>query len=586
MHLDSINGPEDLKRLPAEALGELASEVRRVILNRVSRYGGHVGPNLGMVELTIALHYVFNSPVDKIVFDVSHQCYPHKVLTGRKEAFLKEELFGSVTGYSEPAESVHDHFTMGHTSTAVSMACGMAKARDLMGRKEKVIAVVGDGSLSGGETYEGLSCGAKLHSNLIIVLNDNCHSIANVNGGLYTHLAELRDSNGESGNNIFKALGYEYVYVAEGHNVIKLIETFRAIRDADHPVVVHVHTRKGNGYGPAMANREEWHWFPPFFEESGAKRHPRTGENYDDLVAEYLLDKIKTNPALVLLVAGVPLTIGFDKQRRAAAGRQFIDVDIAEEHMISMAAGIAKNGGRPVVATFSTFFQRAYDQMAQDVCLNRLPVTFLIRNGSVWAGNDVTHVGWFDLSLFSNIPNLVFLCPTNCEEYFAMLDWSIGQREHPVAIRIPRNGVHHAAHQVERDYSQINRFQKTREGSGVAVLALGDFYQLGEEVVAAISRELKLEATLINPRYATGLDREMLETLKGTHQVVVTLEDGIVEGGFGQKVASFYGDSEMKVLNYGLRKEFKDGYQAAELLSAWGISCPRIINDLTKAMRL
>ena len=580
MYLDSINGPEDLKNLSLEQLGVLAAEVRQAIMHRVSVFGGHVGPNLGIVEATIALHYVFDSPVDKIVFDVSHQSYPHKILTGRKEAYLDDSKFKSVTGYSEPRESIHDLFTMGHTSTSISMACGLAKARDLLGGTENVIAVIGDGSLSGGEAYEGLNCGAKLGSNLIVVLNDNEQSISDVNGGLYDHLAELRRSGGTSSNNMFKAFGYEYRYVEMGNDLESLIGAFKEVKGSARPVVVHIHTRKGCGYAVAEKNREDWHWFPPFSIESGEKLRKMSGDNYDTLVADYLLKKMSENPGLLAMVAAVPLTIDFNRTNRLKAGRQFIDVDISEQHMLSMAAGVAKNGGTPVVATFSTFFQRAYDQIAQDICINRLPVTMLVRNGSVWAGNDVTHIGWFDLALFANIPNLVFLCPTNCEEYFAMLDWSLAQREHPVAIRIPRNGVHHAKGPVESDYSELNRFAVTRRGARIAVLALGDFYQLGEEVAAKISVEFGFEPTLVNPRFATGLDEGLLRALEADHGIVVTLEDGILDGGFGQKIASFYGASDVKVLNYGLRKEFVDGYDAKELLERYGITPEKIALDL------
>lgn len=580
MILDRIETPEDVKKLAPEELSELASDVRNAILNRTSRIGGHVGPNLGLVEATIALHYVFESPRDKIVFDVSHQTYPHKVLTGRKAAFLDEKRFGEITGYSEPRESAHDCFTTGHTSTSISLACGLAKARDLLGGKENVIAVIGDGSLSGGEAFEGLSCGARLGSNFIVVVNDNEQSISDVNGGLYDHLRELRESGGECGNNIFKAVGYDYRYVESGNDIGALIEAFSGVKDIEHPVVVHVHTRKGNGYAPAEKEREDWHWFPPFSIETGERIRKMTGENYDTIVADYLLKKMPEKPGLIAMVAAVPLTIDFKRENRLKAGRQFIDVDICEQHLISMAAGIAKRGGSPVVATFSTFYQRAFDQISQDVCINKLPVTMLIRNGSVWAGNDVTHIGWFDLALFANIPNLVFLCPTNCEEYLAMLDWSITQREHPVAIRIPRNGVHHAKEPVDTDYSHINRFKKARFGEKVAVIALGDFFQLGESLADEIKNRLGFEPTLINPRFASGLDTEMLDGLEENHSIVITLEDGIAEGGFGQKIASHYGGKETKVLNYGLPKKFIDGYKANELFEECGLTEEQIIEEI------
>ena len=582
--LSTINGPSDLKQLPLEALPILAEEIRQALMFKISRTGGHFGPNFGIVEATIALHYVFNSPEDKFIFDVSHQCYPHKILTGRKEAYLNPDLFNEVTGYTEPKESPHDFFTIGHTSTSVSIACGMAKARDLQGREENIIAIIGDGSMSGGEAYEGLECAARLGSNFIVLLNDNQMSIADVNGGLYPHLRELRDSKGAAANNIFKALGFEYVFVEDGHNTTSLVQAFQAVKDTDHPTLVHICTTKGKGYALAEMNKEDWHWFPPFHEETGEKRRKMSGENYDDLVGDYLLAKMAEDPAVIALAAAVPATIGFNKERRSKAGRQFVDVDIAEEHMLSMAAGLAKNGAKPIVATFSTFYQRAYDQIAQDICINRCPVTMLIRNGSIWAGNDVTHLGWFDMALFSNIPNLVFLCPTNCEEYFAMLDWSIEQKGHPVAIRIPRNGVHHTQGEVEHDYSRLNCFKVTQAGSSAAILALGDFYQLGEELALAVKEKLGFTPTLINPRYASGVDEALLNELIGNHQVALTLEDGILDGGFGQKVASFYGDKPIKVLNYGLKKEFLDGYNASQVLEAYGITIPNMVDSIRKQL--
>ena len=579
-YLDTINGPSDLKNITVSELFYLADDVRSALLYKISEAGGHFGPNFGMVEATIALHYIFNSPIDKFIFDVSHQCYTHKILTGRKDAFLKREHFNEVTGYTEPKESEHDFFIIGHTSTSISLANGMAKARDLVGGKENVVAIIGDGAMSGGQAYEGLVCAAKLGSNFIVLLNDNEMSISGVNGGLYPHLRELRESKGTASNNIFKALGFDYMYVDNGNDIPSLIEAFQKVKDIDHPIVVHIKTVKGKGYEIAEKNKEDWHWFPPFFAETGKKRHPMNEENYDNLVADYLLEKMKADPTVIAMVAAVPATIGFNKEYREKAGKQFIDVDIAEAHLLSMAAGVVKNGGKPIVATFSTFFQRAYDQIAQDICINKCPVTILIRNGSIWAGNDVTHLGWFDMALFSNIPNLVFLCPTNCEEYFAMLDWSIEQNEHPVVVRVPRNGVHHTDKPVEEDYSDLNKFLVTRKGKKVAVIALGDFYQIGEKLVSTIKDEFGFNATLINPRYASGLDTDLLKTLEKDHDVVITLEDSILDGGFGQKLASFYGISNLKVLNYGLRKEFLDGYNANDVLEEYGISIPSIINSL------
>jgi len=572
MYLENINSPADVKKLNVLQLDTLAEEIRSALLYKISEYGGHLGANFGIVEVTIALHYIFESPKDKFVFDVSHQSYVHKILTGRKDSFLYQEKFSEVTGYTEPNESKHDMFTIGHTSTSISMACGMAKARDLIGKKENIIAIIGDGSLSGGEAFEGLNYAKQLQSNLIVIVNDNDQSISDTHGGLKYHLQELRESNGTSANNIFQALGFEYIYIDEGHNIPILVETFSKVKDTNHPVVVHIKTLKGKGYELAEKNKEDWHWYPPFYAETGEKRRKITDENYDDMVGDYLVQKMNDNPAVCAILAAVPATLGFNKERREKAGKQFIDVDICEQHALSLAAGIAKNGGKPVVGTFSTFYQRAYDQIAQDICINHMPVTILIRNGSIWAGNDVTHTGWLDMAVFANIPNMVYLCPANCEEYFAMLDWSIEQNEHPVCIRIPRNGVHHVDTPVEKDYSNLNKNLVNMKGEKVAIFAVGDFYQMGEELASAVKEQYGFQPTLINPRYVAGLDEELLTSLMTNHTVIVTLEDSILDGGYGQKIASFYGASNMRVLNFGLKKEYLDGYKANEVLREYGIS--------------
>lgn len=583
-YLNHINGPADVKKIDIKDLSVLASEIRTAMLEKMSMCGGHFGPNFGMVEATIALHYVFDSPKDKFVFDVSHQCYAHKILTGRKDAFLDETHYKDVSGYTNPAESEHDFFNVGHTSTSVSLACGLAKARDLVGGKENIVAIIGDGSLSGGEAYEGLDNVAALGTNMIVVVNDNDMSIAENHGGLYPHLAKLRETNGKAENNIFKCLGFEYHYVEQGNDVETLIQAFQKVKDVQHPVVVHIHTQKGKGFDIAEQDRENWHWRPAFYPETGETRRKMTGENYDNIVCDYLLDKMKKDPKVVALVAAVPLTIGFTKEKRVQAGKQFVDVGIAEEHAVAMASGIAKYGGKPVFATFSSFFQRTYDQISQELCINKCPATLLVRNASVWGPNDVTHLGIFDIPMMSNIPNLVYLAPTNSEEYLAMLDWSIEQRDYPVAIRIPRNGVHHATEAVQADYSLLNKNLVTRKGQKVAIFALGDFYQLGEELCSYIKEILGIESTLVNPRYITGLDIETLDSLKKEHQLVVTLEDGVLDGGYGQKVASYYGSSDLKVLNYGLKKEFIDRFNANEILEENGITIENITNAIKELL--
>lgn len=578
--LDKIESPKDLKPLSISEMKELAEEIRSALLKKLSIHGGHFGPNFGMVEAIIAMHYVFESPKDKLVFDVSHQSYPHKILTGRKDAFLYEDHYDDVTGYTNPEESEHDWFNVGHTSTSISLASGLAKARDLKGENYNVIAIIGDGSLSGGEALEGLDFAGEQKSNFIIVVNDNDMSIAENHGGLYKNLKELRASNGTCECNLFKAMGLDYVYVNDGNNLESLIDTFKKVKDIDHPIVVHINTEKGKGYKFAEDNKENWHWTMPFDIETGKPTVSFEGEDYGDLTAKFLLNKMKKDEKVVAIVAAVPTNIGFTKERRLEAGKQFVDVGIAEEHGIAMASGIAKNGGKPVFATHSSFMQRTYDQLSQDLCINNNPATILVNTASVYGMNDVTHLGLYDIPMISNIPNMVYLAPTSKEEYFAMLDWSIEQTEHPVAIRIPCNGVISDGRAPDTDYSDINKFKVEQKSEKIAILALGDFYQLGEELAKEIKEKLNITPTLINPRYITGLDEELLNELKQNHNQVITLEDGILEGGFGEKIASFYGNTDMKVKNYGIKKAFYDKYDVNELLKANKLTPQQILAEI------
>ncbi len=584
MYLEQINGPKDVKKLSGEQLTELAVEMRQALLKRASIHGGHFGPNFGMVEATIALHYVFESPKDKIVYDVSHQTYPHKMLTGRKDAYLYEEHYDDVTGYSSPQESEHDHFTVGHTSTSVSLACGLAKGRDLTGGKENVIAVIGDGSLSGGEALEGLDFAAELESNLIIVVNDNDMSIAENHGGLYSNLKLLRDTKGEAECNLFRAMGLDYIYVDEGNNVDALIKAFERVKDSTKPVVVHIKTQKGKGYAPAEKDKESWHYNGPFHIETGEPLEAPQGEDYSDITAKFLLEKMKKDPSVVAITSATPTVLGFTKDKREEAGKQFVDVGIAEETAVALASGIAANGGKPVWGVYSTFVQRTYDQIAQDLCINNNAATIVTFWGTVYGMNDVTHLGLYDIPMMANIPNLVYLAPTTKEEYLAMLDWSLEQNEHPAAIRLPGGPVISDGQKVTKDFSDLNKYEITQKGSRVAVIGLGTFYSLGQSVAKELEEKTGAKATVINPYYITGVDRKMLEDLKKDHDIVITLEDGILDGGFGEKITRFYGDSEMKVLNYGLKKEFLDRYDAAEVLKDNRLTKEQITEDIMKLM--
>ena len=578
MYIEKINGPEDVKKLNIEEMTALAEEMRHALLKRASIHGGHFGPNFGMVEAIIALHYVFESPKDKMVFDVSHQTYPHKMLTGRKDAYLYEEHYDDVTGYSCPQESEHDHFTVGHTSTSVSLACGLAKARDLRGESANVIAIIGDGSLSGGEALEGMDFAAELDSNMIIVVNDNDMSIAENHGGLYSNLKLLRETNGQAECNLFKAMGLDYVYVDHGNDLRELIGAFKQVKDSKKPVVVHINTLKGKGYKPAEEHKEEWHWHLPFDIETGKSHFPEV-EDYSSVTCEYLIEKMKQDPTVVAITSGTPTILGFTQEKRKQAGRQFVDVGIAEETAVALASGIAKGGGKPVYGVYSSFIQRTYDQISQDLCIDGNPATIVVYTGSVFGMTDVTHLGLQDIPMLSNIPGLVYLAPTTKEEYLSMLDWSVEQKEMPVAIKLPGGDMISDGREVKKEWSQLNTYEVTEKGSKIALIGLGTFYFLALQTAEMLEKK-GIHATVINPYYITGLDKGLLEKLKADHDTVVTLEDGILNGGFGEKIARFYGSSDMKVYNYGLKKEFLDRYDVNEVLKENHLTAEQIVNDV------
>ncbi len=578
MYIEKINGPEDVKKLNIEEMTALAEEMRHALLKRASIHGGHFGPNFGMVEAIIALHYVFESPKDKMVFDVSHQTYPHKMLTGRKDAYLYEEHYDDVTGYSCPQESEHDHFTVGHTSTSVSLACGLAKARDLRGESANVIAIIGDGSLSGGEALEGMDFAAELDSNMIIVVNDNDMSIAENHGGLYSNLKLLRETNGQAECNLFKAMGLDYVYVDHGNDLRELIGAFKQVKDSKKPVVVHINTLKGKGYKPAEEHKEEWHWHLPFDIETGKSHFPEV-EDYSSVTCEYLIEKMKQDPTVVAITSGTPTILGFTQEKRKQAGRQCVDVGIAEETAVALASGIAKGGGKPVYGVYSSFIQRTYDQISQDLCIDGNPATIVVYTGSVFGMTDVTHLGLQDIPMLSNIPGLVYLAPTTKEEYLSMLDWSVEQKEMPVAIKLPGGDMISDGREVKKDWSQLNTYEVTEKGSKIALIGLGTFYFLALQTAEMLEKK-GIHATVINPYYITGLDEGLLEKLKADHDTVVTLEDGILNGGFGEKIARFYGSSDMKVYNYGLKKEFLDRYDVNEVLKENHLTAEQIVNDV------
>lgn len=582
--IERINEAADVKKFKVDELDKLAAEIREALFNRLTKIGGHFGPNFGIVEAEIALHYVFNSPTDQFVFDVSHQSYPHKILTGRKAGYIYDDHFSEDSGYTNPDESEHDLFNVGHTSTSVSLATGLVKARDLKGEKRNVIALIGDGSLSGGEAMEALNvAGSELDSNLIIIVNDNEMAIAENHGGIYKNLAKLRETKGRAENNIFKAFGLDYMYVENGNDIPTLIDAFKKVKDIDHPIVVHIHTQKGLGYKIAEENKEAWHRCMPFNRETGLSTIDYgNGEDYTSITADYIVKKVKKDKDVLVITPAMPMAVGLSPELRAELGNQYIDVGIAEEQAVAMASGAAKNGAKPLVVTSMTFIQRTYDQISQDVCINNNPVTILLNYTSFAGLTDVTHLGIFGISAFSNIPNLVILAPSSKSEYINMLDWSLDQKEHPVMILIPGNEV--TERESDKDYDNIGKFKVEKQGEKAAIIALGDFYQMGESLAAAVKEELGFTPTLINPRFASALDTELLEEIGHNHSLVVTLEDGIVDGGFGHKIAAFYSASDVKVKNYGLEKKFYDRYNPAELLKELGMTNEAMVNDIKELL--
>ena len=590
MYIEKIQSPADLKGMDIATLNIVADEVRQAVLNRVSKHGGHIGPNLGFVEATVALHYVFNAPEDKFVFDVSHQCYPHKVLTGRAAGFLGNvDDMNAISGYSSPVECPeYDNFEVGHTSTSISLATGLQKARDVKGTKENIIAVIGDGSLSGGEAFEGLDEASELGTGIIIIVNDNEMSIAENHGGIYKNLRALRESCGECEHNWFKAWGFEYKYLEEGNDIERLIEVFRSVKDTNRPTVVHIHTEKGHGYAPAVKNKEAWHWGMPFNLDDGSRPvrnadgtvpEVKPCETYPELFSDWMLSEMKKDKTLIAVTAGTPTAAGFTADKRKEAGSQHLDMGIAEEQAVAMISGMAKGGLRPVWTVYSTFIQRTYDQIAQDLCINSNPAVINVVGGGVNSMNDITHICLFDIPMLCSIPGLIYLAPTTCEEYFAMMRWAILQDKKPIAIRVPSNGVVHTTENVDEEYSYESKYKVMHEGSKVAIIAAGSFYQKGENVVRLLA-DKGIDATLVNPRYLNEVDADSLEALKTNHKLVVTLEDGCKDGGFGERIASSYGTSDMKVLVCGIKKGLYDRYDVEQLLKDNRLLDEQIVEDV------
>ncbi len=580
MFLENVNSPKDVKKIKIEDLPTLCDEVRKAIINRISKRGGHIGPNLGVVELTTALHYVFNSPVDKIVFDVSHQCYAHKILTGRKYAYLNDELLNSVTGYTNPNESEHDFFTVGHTSTSISLSLGLAYARDIKKEKDNIIALIGDGSLSGGEALEALSTAGEYNNNLIIVVNDNEQSIAENHGGLYNSLKELRESNGASSNNIFKAFNLDYVYIDEGNDVIKLVNLFSKIKDINHPIVVHVHTLKGKGLKYAEIYKEKYHGGGPFNVEDGSPKFPY---NHENIIHNLVMDLLKNDDKAFIINSATPTVFEFydELRERLIKEGRYLDVGIAEENAVAIASGAAKNGANVVYGTYAPFLQRTYDQLGHDLCLNNSPVTLLVVSTGAYANKSNTHLSLNDIQIFAHLPNMVYLAPSNNEELVNMFKYATNQNNHPVAIRIPGR-IDYANIKDDTDYSKINKAKVISRGRDAAIITFGPLLDLAREVRDELKNKYNKEISLISPMFLSGIDKELLEELRKDHKLIITMEDGYLEGGYGESIASYYGDSDMKVVNLGISKHYHSEFNVDELLDENGMSLNKLIDVINK----
>lgn len=572
--LARITGPRDLDALSLSELDQLAAEMRAAIVKRVDALGGHLGSNLGVVEPTIALHRVFDSPHDRIIFDTSHQCYAHKMLTGRAYGFFDEDRMDEISGFTNPEESEHDWFRCGHTSTSISLACGFAKARDILGQKHNVVAFIGDGCLSGGEAFEGLDNAATFKTNLIIVLNDNEMSIAEDQGGIYRNFTELRASGGQALGNFFSTFGFDYRYVEDGNSISDLIEAFEQVKDIDHPIVVHIRTTKGKGVAWAERNKEEAHSVKP-------RDASPSGETYTAITRARMLEKMAADPAIVVINAGTPGGVGITADFRAAIGDRYVDVGICEQHAVTFSAGLARGGAKPVYFVASTFLQRAYDQIVQDLALNQSPATVLVFQAG-FSSIDATHLGVFDLAYTGNVPGLTCLAPTTAEQFLAMLDWAIDVSDKPVVIRVPDKVVHGGEAVFSDD--AIARFEVERAGADVALVALGPTLALAGLVSDELSANYGILPTIISATTYSALDRQLLFSLETGHRLVVTLENGILYGGFGEKIARVLGRTSLRVLCYGGTKEFVDRVSIKELNQRYHLEPQALAADIAAVL--
>lgn len=627
--LSSIHTPADVHALSAQQLRDLCFEIRTTLLDYGRKHGGHIGSNLGVVELTVALHRVFDSPHDRFIFDVSHQSYVHKMLTGRAEAYLDESRFGEVTGFTNPLESEHDSFVLGHTGTSISLACGLAKTRDMQRTATgesaigNVVAIIGDGSLSSAIAFEGLNNAAEQGGNLIIIVNDNEMSIAEDFGGMYGQLAKLRASDGTAELNLFKAFGLDYRYVEQGNDVDTLVEVLNEVKGIDHPIVVHIHTTKGLGFDdgeefdkgsdgcnqtnpqPHAGKCEANHWQDP---EASLGKPLDARKYYGEMAMASLERRFSNEPGLVVISPATPGSNGITRDFRERAGAHYVDTGITEEHAAVFAAGIAKAGGRPVLATSATFFQRTFDQLQQELALNHVPATLLIFGAGI-SGADNTHSGTFDMTMFANVPNVTCLAPASGEQMLDMLAWATGPSDHGVvAIRMPGEQILSLERAADMAFDPLqraeehdpavniagecpfSRYQIVQPGKDVAILGLGNTMPLAAEVTSALAEDdeahAAITATLVDALQYSTMDAELLTMLADGHRLVVTLEDGQLEGGWGEKVTAFYANSNnakashVRVLNFGASKEFTDRVPLDELDERYGLTAATIVSRI------
>ncbi|MDU3887145.1 MAG: 1-deoxy-D-xylulose-5-phosphate synthase [Veillonella sp.] len=580
MKLSQIHSADDLKQCTEAELVEIAREIRDVIIHRTSIQGGHVGPSLGATDIILALHYVFNCPDDKIIFDISHQSYAHKILTNRLEGFMEENKFCTVSGYSNPCESNCDLFHLGHASTALSLACGLVIGRDLNQTKENIIALIGDGALSGGEAFEALNHLATMQSNCIVIINDNDQSIAENHGGLYKHLKELRDTNRTCTNNIFKALGFDYRYIEEGNSVLSLIAEFKSVINYPRPIILHIRTTKGFGYKAAEMAPEDFHNPSSFDVKTGTvnKNHDNT---YESIVAKELITQLEINKSACIITAATPGGFCLTPEIRQKLGAQYIDVGIAEEHAMTLLAGIARANAKPILPIYSTFLQRAYDQLINDVCINNSNALILVYRASIYGTKDITHLGFSDIPMLTNIPNLTYIAPTTAEELQASIQFGLQHHDYPIAIRVPVGALNHKplGSQGITDVS-IRSWETVQEGREIAIVGVGNFYRRALALTEAIKAKYAITPTVIKPLLISELDIALLDRLQKNHSLIITLEDGVIDGGFGQKIAAYYGRHNLKVMNYGIQKGFYDRYNPDELLRDNHMGIDQILQDI------